>query len=141
NLGATMYWVLTRRHIPTALSTKGDSLSPTVDDSMIAKPAPPRDVNPRIPEPLSDLIMQCVEVDQDKRPADMFAVAEKLDLIYAMLKTQGEAMVRGSSAAAPAPAVALGADLGETTGKIPSPAADPAGVSPLDLDDSALQPE
>lgn len=93
NFGATMYWVLTRRNIPTALA-KGDSLQQTIDDSLIEKPTPPRQLNPRIPEALSDLIMHCVEVDADKRPADMFVVAEKLDLIYAMLKAHGEAMMK-----------------------------------------------
>ena len=39
NLGATMYWMLTRQHIPTALA-KEDSLVGSVDDHMIEKPTP-----------------------------------------------------------------------------------------------------
>ena len=38
NFGATMYWVLTRQHVPTALA-KGDSLMGSLDDNLIAKPA------------------------------------------------------------------------------------------------------
>ncbi len=99
NFGATMYWVLTRRNIPTALA-KGDSLQQTIDDSLIEKPTPPRQLNPRIPEQLSDLIMHCVEIDPEKRPVDMFTVAERLDLIYAMLKAHGEAMMKSGGPSA-----------------------------------------
>lgn len=88
NLGATMYWVLTRTHIPTALP-KGDSLVNSLDDAFIQKPTPPSEVNKRIPQVLSDLIMQCVEVDAEKRPADMNQVADKLDAIRAWIKSGG----------------------------------------------------
>lgn len=87
NLGATMYYLLTRHKVPTALA-KGDSLVSRLDDNLIEKPKPVQDLNPRVDKRLSDLIMQCVEVDPDKRPATMGMVAEKLNLILGLLRAR-----------------------------------------------------
>lgn len=87
NLGASMYWVLTRRHIPTALA-KGDSLVGSIDDALMEKPVPAAELNPKIHPKLSELIMQCVEVDPDKRPPDMRFVADRLNLIHGILLAQ-----------------------------------------------------
>ena len=81
NLGATMYWVLTKRHIPTAIP-KGDSLIGSLDDHMIEKPKPIQELNARVPDMLAELIMQSVAIDPDLRPPDMDWVADRLDLIY-----------------------------------------------------------
>jgi serine/threonine protein kinase len=95
NLGATMYWVLTRRHIPTALP-KGDSLVSSLDDAMIQKPTPCQEINPRIPAMLAELVMQCVEVDPADRPADMHFVADRLNLIEGVLRAKGTPMANVS---------------------------------------------
>ncbi len=87
NLGATMYWVLTRNFIPTALA-RGDSLVGSLDDNMIQKPTPAIEINPRIPARLSELTMQCVEVDPEKRPADMNVVVDRLTLILGLLRAE-----------------------------------------------------
>ena len=79
NFGATMYWVLTQQHIPTAMSTKSDSLVQGVDDARIERPTPAIELNPRVPKALSDLINHCVEVDPDKRPITMDKVVEVLE--------------------------------------------------------------
>jgi serine/threonine protein kinase len=89
NLGATMYWVLTRRSIPTALA-KGDSLVGSLDDHMIEKPTPVIEVNPRVHPRLNDLIMQCVQVDPEKRPDSMTVVADKLNLIHGIIRAGEE---------------------------------------------------
>ncbi len=86
NLGATMYWVLTRRNIPTAMGAKPDSLVGSLDDSLIEKPRPVHELNPEVPERLSKLIAECVEVAPEKRPETMHKVADRLDLIYGILK-------------------------------------------------------
>lgn len=83
NLGASLYWILTRSFVPTALS-KGESLLGSVDDSLLARPKPPVLMNPRVPEMLNDVIMQCVEVDPDDRPT-MDVVTDKLNLIRSRL--------------------------------------------------------
>jgi serine/threonine-protein kinase len=89
NLGATMYWVLTRRNIPTALA-KGDSLVGSLDDHMIEKPTPVVELNPRVHPRLNDLIMQCVEVDPERRPDNMSIVADKLNLIHGIIRVDEE---------------------------------------------------
>jgi serine/threonine-protein kinase len=89
NLGATMYWVLTRRNIPTALA-KGDSLVGSLDDHMIEKPTPVLELNPRVHPRLADLIMQCVEVDPEKRPESMSLVADRLNLIHGIIRAEVE---------------------------------------------------
>jgi eukaryotic-like serine/threonine-protein kinase len=85
NLGATMYWTLTRKHIPTALA-KDDSLIGSKEDHLIERATPAIELNPRIHPKLNDLIMQCVEVDPEKRPASMAFVADKLNLILGILR-------------------------------------------------------
>jgi serine/threonine-protein kinase len=92
NLGATMYWILTQRHIPTALP-KGDSLVSSLDDRFIEKPTPIRELNVRIPEKLADLVMRCVEVDATKRPASMFEVGEVLAQVRDELRGGGGGVV------------------------------------------------
>lgn len=87
NLGATMYWTLTRQHIPTALA-KEDSLIGSKEDHLIAKPTAAIELNPRIHPKLNEIIMHCVEVDPDKRPGSMEQVAEKLNLILGILRAQ-----------------------------------------------------
>jgi len=98
NLGATMYWVLTSKHIPTALP-KGDTLVSSVEDDFIEKAKPVNALNPRIPDRLSDLVMQCVQVDPMKRPENMERVADRLDLILAQLRAEQEAK-KGKAAVA-----------------------------------------
>ncbi len=84
NLGATMYWTLTGRHIPTAIP-KGDSLVGSLDDHLIEKPKPIKELQSGLPDMLADLIMQSVEVDPEKRPQSMDWVADRLELVYGKL--------------------------------------------------------
>ncbi|PCI08521.1 hypothetical protein COB72_08130 [bacterium] len=86
NFGATMYWVLTGKNIPTAMGVGGDSLTGSRDDSLIAKATPVIEINPLVPDRLNDLVMQCIEVDPSNRVEDMDIVADKLDLILGILR-------------------------------------------------------
>ncbi|MBL8746143.1 MAG: serine/threonine protein kinase [Phycisphaerae bacterium] len=85
NLGATMYWLFTGKNIPTAMPKEGGSMVASLDDHMIEKPKPVRELNPRCPELLSDLIMACVQIDPEQRPADMEEVFQRLDLVRAKM--------------------------------------------------------
>jgi serine/threonine protein kinase len=87
NFGATMYWVMTRRNIPTALG-KGDSLVGRQDDNLIERPSPAVELNPRVPPMLNELIMRCVEIDPEGRPASMHDVAERLELVLGKLRAE-----------------------------------------------------
>jgi serine/threonine-protein kinase len=79
NLGATMYWVLTRKNIPTALTKEdSDSLLEGIDEHMIESPTPAHELNPRVPNDLSDLIDRCVKPFPDDRPTSMDEVIELL---------------------------------------------------------------
>ncbi len=98
NLGATMYWALTGKHIPTALP-KGESLVSSLDDEFIEKPKPVKDHNPRVPDRLNDLVMECVEIDPDDRPDTMHIVADRLDLIHAQLVAEEQSKKASAPAA------------------------------------------
>lgn len=89
NLGATMYYLLTRTKVPTALAG-GDSLVSRRDDNLIEKPKPASQINERIHPKLNDLIMQCVEIDAEKRPESMRFVADRLQLILGILRAKRE---------------------------------------------------
>lgn len=108
NLGATMYWVLTRRHIPTALA-KEDSLVGSLDEHMIERPKPVHELNPKVHPILSDLVMRCVEPSPEKRPATMHAVADKLNLVLGIVRAERETRAHEkhqTGAPQPAPRVA-----------------------------------
>lgn len=85
NLGATMYWVLTAKYVPTAMAKDSESLVASLDDKFIEKPKSVRELNPRCPELLSDLIMACVQIDPEARPADMDEIYQRLDLVRAKM--------------------------------------------------------
>ncbi|MBC7771222.1 MAG: serine/threonine protein kinase [Pyrinomonadaceae bacterium] len=89
NLGATMYWVLTRNFVPTALA-RGDSLVGSKDDHMLEKPKRLTEHNSRVPELFDRLVMQCVEIDSNNRPKNMLEVADRLNFIYAKLLAEQE---------------------------------------------------
>ncbi len=89
NLGATMYWILTRRHIPTALAKDDSSLVGSLDAAQIEKPTPAREINKHIDERLDELVMKCVEVEPEQRP-EMHAVCDRLELVLGVLRSRAE---------------------------------------------------
>lgn len=86
NFGATMYWVLTGKNIPTAMGVSGDSLTGSRDDAMIEKAVAVNEINPLVPDRLNDLVMECINVDPEARAKSMDAVADRLDLILGILR-------------------------------------------------------
>jgi serine/threonine-protein kinase len=103
NLGATMYWVLTGRNIPTAMGLKNDALTSSIDESKIERPAPVRSLNPAVPERLDNLILDCVKVRPEDRPENMHVVADKLDLILGIVRAAAAAQASTGTAPPPAP--------------------------------------
>jgi serine/threonine-protein kinase len=94
NLGATMYWALTGKKIPTLYTVrkaaKGHGPSFLLDDQVPA----PHQLIPTVPEQLSNLVMECVRSDPRKRPADMSEVIRRLEVIlhaYQRHKQSGSA--------------------------------------------------
>jgi serine/threonine-protein kinase len=83
NFGATLYWALAGRSLPTLFTIKKSENSFLFDDIMPT----PASLNPRVPESLSNLVMECVKTNPAKRPADLKEVARRLEIIrHAMRK-------------------------------------------------------
>jgi serine/threonine-protein kinase len=76
NLGATMYWALTGKTVPTLIPKK-DPFGLPVQEQVRA----PHEVREQIPAGISKLVMNCVEDDPAKRPTDMMTVISRLDLM------------------------------------------------------------
>ncbi len=77
NLGATLYWALTGKHIPTAYTVNKKGENSFLLDTRIDTP---QDLNPRVPSPLSNLVMECIATKAQKRPAEMDQVITRLEL-------------------------------------------------------------
>lgn len=77
NLGATLYWALTGRHIPTLYTVNRKGENSLLSDDLFQKPI---DLNPFIPEVISNLVMDCIATRPSKRPPDMDTVIQKLEI-------------------------------------------------------------
>jgi serine/threonine-protein kinase len=82
NLGATMYWSFSGKRIPTLFTIKKDENSFLVHDKIPT----PRDINPLVPETLSNLIMECIRTNPAKRPETMSVVTRRLEIIQHSLR-------------------------------------------------------
>jgi serine/threonine protein kinase len=82
NLGATLYWAVTKQNIPTlyTVNKKGEN-SFLLDQTMQT----PADINPRVPAGLSNLVMESVATKPAKRPADMDEIVTRLELVKHVL--------------------------------------------------------
>lgn len=76
NFGATMYWLLTRRYVPTLIPKGEPGVSLRTEERCV----PPRELNPEIPPALSSLIMDCIEREPTDRPESMAEVIGRLDV-------------------------------------------------------------
>lgn len=77
NFGATFYWALCGKKLPT-LFTVGKKDNSILSDDLIPSPMM---INPIVPEILSNFVMECVRTNPAKRPADMAEVIRRLDII------------------------------------------------------------
>lgn len=77
NLGATLYWTCTGKHIPTLYTVNKKGENSFLLDTRIDAPA---DLNPNVPPALSNLILEMISTRVQKRPADMDAVVTRLEL-------------------------------------------------------------
>jgi serine/threonine-protein kinase len=87
NFGATMYWALCGRKMPT-LFTAGKGENSILSDDLISTP---RQLNPLLPETLSNFVMECTRSNPAKRPADMSEVIRRLEIIQHTVMKQTEA--------------------------------------------------
>lgn len=76
NLGATMYWALTGKNIPTLIPKK-DEFGLVIDESSSFKS--PHEMFRKIPKSLSDLVMECTNDKPAERPSNMLEITTRLD--------------------------------------------------------------
>ena len=77
NLGATMYWALTGKNIPTMIPQADDLFGKTRNN----KAAAPHQIHRRIPLGISKLVMDCVKEDPSQRSANMTEIVSRLDVL------------------------------------------------------------
>ena len=88
NVGATMYWALTLEKFPTELripDSMGGSYLVSAD-----RPLAPNEINDRIPNALSRLVMDCCADNPAERPADMRQLDARLQVIEKVWEKQRE---------------------------------------------------
>lgn len=79
NLGATIYWTLMGKPLPTLIS----SVRPGRKVNLISdlQLEVPHEVNDKIPPALSVLVMNCVAKSPNERPANMNTVLKRLEMV------------------------------------------------------------
>jgi serine/threonine protein kinase len=76
NLGATMYWALTGKNVPTLIPKK-NGLQALTSTKCFA----PHELKRQVPVGVSKLVMDCIKQDPAERPANMAEVISRLDLM------------------------------------------------------------
>ena len=82
NFGATLYWALCGKNLPTLYTLGRGENSFLLDQKMPS----PRELNPLVPEQLSNLVMECVRTNAAKRPQGMRDVIFRLEIVQHVLK-------------------------------------------------------
>ena len=77
NFGATVYWAVTGKTIPTQYTVSRKGEHSFLLDTMIASP---QQLNPKTPVALSNLVMECIATNPKKRPPDMEQTIMRLEL-------------------------------------------------------------
>ena len=94
NFGATMYWSLCGRKLPTLFNI-GKSQNSFLLDTTFASP---RECNKQVPETLSNLVMECVRTNPQKRPADMAELSRRLEIILHVMRRDAAQAAAANSA-------------------------------------------
>jgi eukaryotic-like serine/threonine-protein kinase len=93
NLGATIYWALTGKPIPTQYTVSRQGKHSFLLDTLIQTP---QQLNPKVPMALSNLVMECISTNPRKRPADMESTIMRLELAkHVLQKEHKPAVVSG----------------------------------------------
>ena len=88
NFGATMYWTLTGKNIPTLYTVGKGENSFLVDDRIPS----PQDLNKDVAEPLSNLVMECIRTSPAKRPEDMKELTRRLEIVEHAIRRRRSAV-------------------------------------------------
>lgn len=81
NLGATMYWLLTGKHVPTLMpkDSHGKGMQLRSDPGK-ERLTPPIEIKPDCPPALSTLVVECVAKAESDRPSHMQAVMDRAEI-------------------------------------------------------------
>ncbi len=79
NLGATMYWALTGKNVPTLIPKKTDLGFAAMQKKQAGFKAP-HEVYRQIPQDVSQIVMDCVQEDPANRPANMGEIISRMDV-------------------------------------------------------------
>jgi hypothetical protein len=79
-----MYWVVTGKWFRTLVTVAPPTAMRIALESQRGN-APPHELNPRIPLPLSRLILECCETGKERRPRDMREVLSRLEVVQHLL--------------------------------------------------------
>ena len=93
NFGASLYWTLAGKAIPTVLPKHNGS---TLLSDLAATPL--ERINPAVPAALSKLVSDCIEMAPSRRPASMGEVSGRVGLILTKL-TRDETRANGNGKA------------------------------------------
>jgi len=85
NLGATMYWTITGKHIPTLYTVNKKGENSFLLDTRIDAPA---DLNPKTPPAVSNLVLEAISTNPKKRPQDMDEMITRMELGKHILQKQ-----------------------------------------------------
>jgi serine/threonine-protein kinase len=77
NLGATMYWALTGKNVPTLIPKKNEFGLPVVQKECKT----PHEIYRQIPKKVSNIVMACVQEKPADRPENMAEVTARLDVL------------------------------------------------------------
>ena len=96
NLGATMYFLLTKVHVPTIM--------PAAEPTAAIKPSKEckavRDLNPEVPPALSSLVMNCIAYEPADRPQSMHQIHQRLAMAIAQINRPGVDAAKSAPTAA-----------------------------------------
>jgi serine/threonine protein kinase len=94
NFGATLYWALAGKSLPTLFNIKRSDNSFLLDTAIPT----PASLNPKVPETLSNLIMECVKTNPAKRPADLKDVCRRLEIIQHTMRKHANLLTAAPAA-------------------------------------------
>ncbi|MFI4911181.1 MAG: serine/threonine-protein kinase [Sedimentisphaeraceae bacterium JB056] len=77
NLGATFYWAMTGKNVPTLIPQKNELGA----IAKVPQALPPAQIYRKIPLALSNLVMECVQDNPAERPSSMGDIIARLDVI------------------------------------------------------------
>lgn len=82
NLGATLYWLLTHRHVPTLIPKGKAGVTIRTEERCV----PPIELNEQVSPALNSLVMDCVQTEVQDRPEGMQQVISRLEIAAAQIR-------------------------------------------------------